>query len=853
MREFRELDGAKIVSDQPPVEGVIRGSVSTEIDSTLESRLDDRASENSIADSQVIDSPTDKARMDHPENEKPDGQDQQNSLPQDGATDSTGSQSPSAQSPSDQSAGSDQSTGSDGENDHAANEGGSSANEANQDQTNQKPPVTNSLDQLTAADKGDMPEILKVRGMKFMYPSGSKPLEGYTIKRGIGIGGFGEVYFALSDAGKEVALKRIQRNLDIELRGVRQCLNLKHINLISLWDIRTSDTGECWVVMEYVPGESLREAINKHPGGMPMDLLDYWFSATAAGVAYLHDRGIVHRDLKPGNIFEDEDAQVVKIGDYGLSKFISTSQRDNQTESVGTFHYMAPEIGKGVYGKEVDIYAMGIILHEMLTGRVPFDGESSQEIIMKHLTADPDVDQIPPLLRPVVKRALAKDPDQRYSSVEEMIADLDLKDIPRSLSKKAMELSRSQSRRIPPIEPLLINPASGNPASGNPAAGAGGNSQEPFYIGDEVQSGDIQFGELSVVVDAESVASAEPLLVETVEVVEEELYTTHQVSEEPIARAVKGGWSGFVGWWNNETISTPFKILIVGAVALFLIASAEFLLPLALALGLVYLIYFFLRMAFSNDKKPTELLDATVAPGRLLSRTQQADVIRNKLALRPWSDRLTELSGSLLFSAIACGIFGLLGLAVGGNLVDPDVSTWAFYGWIVVTSVIACWSILIMNKAWEHRKGDTMVRRFGMLSVGLLVGLVSFAYAEAIHLNWANQATMEMDIYISPFSPETLAPAGSPGLLGHLAFFAGLFVMLRWWKNAESFRRTRFNVIAIGLCLIWGVVVGQFFHFPQPWSMVVAVVIAASLLIASPWLHPDKRNELIYGTSVTGK
>ena len=76
---------------------------------------------------------------------------------------------------------------------------------------------------------------------KFLYPSGSQPLQGYTIKRGIGVGGFGEVYFAISDAGKEVALKRILRNLDIELRGVRQCLNLKHVNLCLLY---TSDAAD---------------------------------------------------------------------------------------------------------------------------------------------------------------------------------------------------------------------------------------------------------------------------------------------------------------------------------------------------------------------------------------------------------------------------------------------------------------------------------------------------------------------------------------------------------------------------------------------------------------------------------
>jgi serine/threonine protein kinase len=229
--------------------------------------------------------------------------------------------------------------------------------------------------------------------MKFLYASGSRPLDGYTIKRGIGRGGFGEVYFATSDAGKEVALKHVERNLDVELRGVGHCLNLKHINLIDLYDVRYDEQGEAWVVMEYVSGESLKDVIDRNPNGLPLEEVDQWFRGVAAGVQYLHDHGIVHRDLKPGNIFED--AGIVKIGDYGLSKFISCSRRSGQTESVGTFHYMAPEIGKGVYGKEIDIYALGIVLYEMITGRVPFEGESSQEIIMKHLTADPDLSAVP--------------------------------------------------------------------------------------------------------------------------------------------------------------------------------------------------------------------------------------------------------------------------------------------------------------------------------------------------------------------------------------------------------------------------------------------------------------------------
>src|SRR5262245_53200555 len=92
------------------------------------------------------------------------------------------------------------------------------------------------------------------RAMKFLYASGSRPLDGYTIKRGIGRGGFGEVYFATSEAGKEVALKHVERNLEVELRGVGQCLNLKHINLIDLFDIRYDEQGDAWVVMEYVAG-----------------------------------------------------------------------------------------------------------------------------------------------------------------------------------------------------------------------------------------------------------------------------------------------------------------------------------------------------------------------------------------------------------------------------------------------------------------------------------------------------------------------------------------------------------------------------------------------------------------------
>jgi hypothetical protein len=259
--------------------------------------------------------------------------------------------------------------------------------------------------------------------MKFSYGSGQRPLDGYTLKRGIGRGGFGEVYYAVSDGGKEVALKLVRGDLQIELRGVAQCLNLKHPNLVSLYDLRTDAKGDHWVVMEYVAGEPLSAVIARHPGGLPRELAREWFLAIARAVGYLHDHGIVHRDLKPGNVFIENGT--VKIGDYGLSKSIGTSQRTAQTQSVGTVHYMAPEISTGNYNKQIDIYAAGVILYEMVTGRVPFDGESAGEILMKHLTSPPDLSRVPQEWKAIVGKALAKNPAHRYASMAEMARDVE--------------------------------------------------------------------------------------------------------------------------------------------------------------------------------------------------------------------------------------------------------------------------------------------------------------------------------------------------------------------------------------------------------------------------------------------
>src|SRR5579883_66623 len=113
--------------------------------------------------------------------------------------------------------------------------------------------------------------------MKFTYASGDKPVPGYTIRRGLGRGGFGEVYLAVSQRGKEVALKLVQRHLDVELRGVGQCLNLKHAHLVVVYDILKVENDDYWIVMEYVGGESLADVLARHPQGIPESQVLFWW------------------------------------------------------------------------------------------------------------------------------------------------------------------------------------------------------------------------------------------------------------------------------------------------------------------------------------------------------------------------------------------------------------------------------------------------------------------------------------------------------------------------------------------------------------------------------------------------
>lgn len=253
----------------------------------------------------------------------------------------------------------------------------------------------------------------------YTYKHGDRPLEGFTIQRAAGRGGFGEVYYALSDGGREVALKVVTGYAQVELRGIGQCMNLKSPYLVTIFDVKYNHEGRPFVIMEYVSGPSLRQMLDESPAGLGVQKTAFFLREIGKGLTYLHDCGIVHRDLKPANIFFE--GGYAKIGDYGLSKAISASPDSGQTMTVGTVHYMAPEIGAGKYDRSIDIYAMGCMLYELITGTVPFVGASPSEVLMKHLSGEPDVSGVPEPFATVIKKAMAKRPEDRYQSVQEMV------------------------------------------------------------------------------------------------------------------------------------------------------------------------------------------------------------------------------------------------------------------------------------------------------------------------------------------------------------------------------------------------------------------------------------------------
>jgi beta-lactam-binding protein with PASTA domain/tRNA A-37 threonylcarbamoyl transferase component Bud32 len=254
----------------------------------------------------------------------------------------------------------------------------------------------------------------------------------YRIVRKLGSGGMANVYLAEDeDLGRRVAIKILnERYANDELfierfrREAKSAAALSHPNIVSVYD-RGEAEGTYYIAMEVIEGRSLKELIMTR-GPLPIAQALAYTHEILEALRFAHRHGIIHRDIKPHNILIGER---LKVTDFGIAR-AGASQMTEAGSIMGTAQYLSPEQARGApVTASSDLYSVGIVLYEMLTGKVPFNGDSAIEIAMKHLNDAPKPPskirpEIPPELDQVVLRALAKNPEDRYQSAEEFSEDL---------------------------------------------------------------------------------------------------------------------------------------------------------------------------------------------------------------------------------------------------------------------------------------------------------------------------------------------------------------------------------------------------------------------------------------------
>ncbi|MGG3913189.1 Stk1 family PASTA domain-containing Ser/Thr kinase [Rossellomorea vietnamensis] len=257
----------------------------------------------------------------------------------------------------------------------------------------------------------------------------------YRIIKLIGGGGMANVYLAHDVIlDREVAIKMLRIDFANEeefikrfQREAQSATSLAHPNIVSIYDVGEEDD-LYYIVMEYVHGMTLKQYIQQHSPVNVDKAIDIMKQLTIA-MSHAHQNHIVHRDIKPHNILLDEEGNV-KITDFGIAMALSATSITQTNSVLGSVHYLSPEQARGgMATKKSDIYSLGIVMFELLTGRLPFSGESAVSIALKHLQSEtpslkrwnPD---IPQSVENIVLKATAKDPFRRYESLEEMDEDL---------------------------------------------------------------------------------------------------------------------------------------------------------------------------------------------------------------------------------------------------------------------------------------------------------------------------------------------------------------------------------------------------------------------------------------------
>jgi eukaryotic-like serine/threonine-protein kinase len=256
----------------------------------------------------------------------------------------------------------------------------------------------------------------------------------YRVIRRLGSGGMANVYLAEDEElGRRVAIKVLDEKhandeqfVERFRREAKNAASLSHPNIVSIYD-RGEAEGTYYIAMEYIEGRTLKDLIVAR-GPLPVERVVSYARQILGAVRFAHRKGIVHRDIKPHNVLVDTDGRL-KVTDFGIAR-AGASQMTEAGSIIGTAQYLSPEQARGAsVDQRSDLYSVGVVLNEMLTGSVPFTGDTPVEIAMKHISAVP---QPPSATRPdvpedldlVVLRALAKDPRERFQTAEEMDSEL---------------------------------------------------------------------------------------------------------------------------------------------------------------------------------------------------------------------------------------------------------------------------------------------------------------------------------------------------------------------------------------------------------------------------------------------
>ncbi len=268
-----------------------------------------------------------------------------------------------------------------------------------------------------------------------MLSKGQKINDRYEIIKTIGEGGMANVYLANDTIlDRKVAIKVLRGDLSNDEKFIRRfkrealsVSNLSHPNIVEVYDVGEED-GNYYIVMEYIEGKTLKQLLQKRGALTLNEVIDIMTQLTD-GLAHAHEAYIIHRDIKPQNIMI-EDNGLVKITDFGIAMALNSTQLTQTNSVMGSVHYLPPEQanGKGSTVKS-DIYSLGILMYELLTGSVPFKGDTAVEIALKHMKEKiPSIRKqnptIPQSVENIVLKATAKNPKNRYDNVRDMYKDL---------------------------------------------------------------------------------------------------------------------------------------------------------------------------------------------------------------------------------------------------------------------------------------------------------------------------------------------------------------------------------------------------------------------------------------------